>query len=132
MKQINRIWIYPVILLGLILMLAISCKKGISPDYASEIEGTYVGNVTKEGSVLVVLSSNSILTRISNKEVDLEIKISRVSIPLNGIDVDSSDDDIYDLKYTDSIGSFTGKVKGNRLTWTMTADTTTDTFDGTK
>lgn len=130
MKQINRIWIYPVILLGLILMLAISCKNGISPDYASEIEGTYVGNVTVVGTGTV--PGSSILTKTSNKEVDLEIILGTESVPLTGIDVDSSDDDIYDLKYTDSSGSFTGKVEGNRLTWTMTAGSITETFDGTK
>lgn len=112
-------------------MLANSCEKDDNlPDYASEIAGTYNGTVTVEN--LGTVPCISVLTKNSNQEVDLEITIGSNSIPLKGIDISSSGNDIYDLKYTDRSGSFTGKVDGNRLTWTLTASDIIETFSGTK
>ena len=131
MKQKNRIWIYPLIVMGFLLMLTASCEKDKNlPDYASEIVGTYNGIVTAVGTGTV--SGSSTLTKSSEQVVDLEIKIGSNSIPLDGIDVSSPEDDIYNLKYTDSSGSFTGKVEANKLTWTITAGSVTQTFSGTR
>jgi len=130
MKQKNRIWICPSIIMGFLLMLAISCEKDKNlPDYASEIVGTYFGTVNVVGTGTV--SGSSILTKRSDQKVDLEIKMGSSSIPLNKIDVSLSGGD-YNLKFTDSSGSFTGKVEGNLLTWTLTDGSTTIIFSGTR
>ena len=111
-------------------MLAISCEDDKNlPDYASEIAGTYVGTVNVVGSGTV--SGSSILTKRSDQKVDLEIKMGSSSIPLNRIDVSLSGGD-YNLKFTDSSGSFTGKVEGNLLTWTLTDGSDTVIFSGNR
>ncbi len=131
MKQNNRIWIYTLLAAGLFILLAISCEKDENlSDYASIIAGTYNGTVTVED--IGTVACTSILTKSSDQEVDLEITIGSNSIPLKGIDVSSSGGDIYDLKYTDRSGSFTGKVEGNNLTWTLAAMDIVETFSGTK
>jgi hypothetical protein len=130
MKKEKRICIYPLIIMGILLMLAISCKKDENnTDYASKIIGTYNGTITLVGTGSV--SGSSTLTRSSDKVVDLEIIISSTSIPLPGITVSSSGS-IYNLNYGVSGSSFTGKVDGNTLTWTLTAGSITETFTGTK
>ena len=73
----------------------------------------------------------AILTRSSDEEVNLVIKIGDQDTSLDGIDVSSSGD-AYNLNYSDSSGSFSGTVNGNLFTWTMTADNETMTFTGTK
>jgi hypothetical protein len=130
MKQRNRIWIYPsMIIMGFLLLLATSCEKdSSSPDYASAIAGTYYGTVTVVGSGSV--SGSSKLTRSSDKVVNLVITIGSSSIPLNGIAVSKSGSNYY-LNYTDASGSFSGTVSGNSLTWTLTDGSDTITFSGT-
>jgi hypothetical protein len=129
MKQKNRICIY--LLIGFLLVLATNCKKDKTlPDYASKIAGTYNGTVTVIGTGTAAGSST--LTKSSEQVVDLEIIIGSSNIPLDGIDISSDGDDIYNLKYTDSSGSFIGKVEGNKLTWTLTAGSVVDTFTGSK
>ena len=87
--------------MGFLLMFITSCEKDENlPDYASEIIGTYNGTVTVVGTGTV--AGTSILTKSSEQVVDLEILISSVSIPLNGIKVSSSGADTYDLNYTDT------------------------------
>ena len=131
MKQKNRIWIYSLVLMGFLLILATSCEKDETlPDYASKIVGTYNGTVKVTG--IATVPGSSTLTKSSEQEVDLEVKIGSSSIPLDGIEVSSSGADIYNLKYSDSSGSFTGKVEGNILTWTLTGGGDTMTFSGTK
>ena len=112
-------------------MLAISCEDDKNlPDYASEVVGTYVGTVNVVGTGTV--SGSSILTKRSDQKVDLEIKMGSSSTPLNKINVSWPGGDIYNLKFTDSSGSFTGKVEGNLLTWTLTDGSTTIMFSGTR
>ena len=131
MKQKNKIWIYPFLVMGFLLMFITSCEKDENlPDYASEIIGTYNGTVTVVGTGTV--AGTSILTKSSEQVVDLEILISSVSVPLNGIKVSSSGADTYDLNYTDTSGSFNGKVEGSSLTWTLSSSGITETFSGTK
>lgn len=118
--------------MGFLLMLAASCVTDDEnlPDYASKIVGTYNGTVKVTG--IQTVPGSSTLTKSSEKEVDLEIIIGSSSIPLDGIDVSSSGGDIYNLRLTDSSGSLTGKVEGNRLTYTLTDGNDTVIFDGTK
>jgi len=131
MKQKNKIWIYPLLVMGFLLMFITSCEKDENlADYASEIIGTYNGTVTVVGTGTV--AGTSIITKSSEQVVDLEILISSVSVPLNGIKVSSSGADTYDLNITDASGSFNGKVEGSSLTWTLSASGITETFSGTK
>jgi hypothetical protein len=131
MKHKNRILIFPSIIMGFLLMLATSCEDDKNlPDYASEIVGAYYGTVNIVGTGTV--SGSSILTKRSEQVIDLEVKIGLESTSLNRIDVSMSGGDIYNLKKTDSSGSFTGKVEGNLLTWTLTDGSTTIIFSGTK
>jgi hypothetical protein len=140
MKQKNKIWIYPLISLGFALMLATSCipeeKDEILPDYSGKIVGSYNGTATLVGTG--TLPATSTLTKRSEQVVDLSCKIGSESTNLTGIGIsiskgDSiSNGDIYNLKYTDSSGSFTGKVEGNKLTWTITSGIFKETFYGTK
>jgi len=110
-------------------MLAISCEDDKNlPDYASEIVGTYIGTVNLVGIGTVPGSSK--LTKRSEQVIDLEIIIDSESTFLNKIDVSMSGGD-YNLKKTDSSGSFTGKVDGNLLTWTVTDGSATIIFSGT-
>ena len=126
-----RIWNSTLFVTGLFLLIITSCENDENlPDYASEIAGTYNGSVTVED--LGTVPCTSILTKVTNQEVDLEISIGSNSIPLKGIDVSSPGKDIYDLKYTDRSGSFTGKVEGNSFTWTLSASDIVETFSGSK
>lgn len=135
MKKSRIIWIYPLMLIGLILMFATGCDKeenssDDATDYASIIEGTYSGTIIVVGQGSAPASST--LTRRKDDVVDLEIEINSNSIPLRGIDVSSSEDDVYDLEYSDPSGTFIGKVDGNKLTYTISTDDITETFSGTK
>lgn len=138
MKQRNIILNFSLIAMAFILILVCSCttKDDILPDYASKIVGTYNGTITLVGTG--TLSSSSILSKSSEQLVDLKIEIGSESFNLDGISVsistgDSiSSGDIYNLKFTDSSGSFTGKVEGNRFTWTLNAENIRETFSGTK
>ena len=131
MKHGNRFWIYPLVVMGFLLMLTSSCEKDENlPDYASEIAGTYDGTVTLVGTGTV--SASSTFTRSSNTKVDLIVTIGSNNISLDGIDITSSGGNIYNLSYSDSSGSFQGKVEGNVLTWTLTAGSIVETFSGTK
>lgn len=131
MKYQNRIWICSLIVMGFLLMLASSCQKDETlTDYASEIVGTYNGTITVVGTGTVPSSSK--LTKSSEQVVDLEIYVGSSSTSLDGIKVSSSGSNIYTLSYTDSSGSFVGKVEENILTWTLTAGSVSDTFSGTK
>ncbi len=117
--------------MGFFLMLTTSCKKEENnPDYASQITGTYNGTVTVTG--IGAVSGSSVITKSSEKVIDLEIKIGAYDIHIDGIEVKSSGGDIYNLNYTDSSGSFTGKVEGNKLTYTLSDGNDTVTFSGTK
>jgi len=132
MKQKNRIWIYPsIIIMGFLLLLATGCEKdSSSPDYASKVAGTYDGTLTVVGTGS--LSGSSILTKSSDKVVNLEIIIGSSSIYLNGIDVSKPGSSIYYLNLTDATGSFTGTVNGNSFTWTLTDGDDVITFSGTR
>jgi hypothetical protein len=126
----KKIWIYPLIVMGFLFMHLTSCTKDtIQADFASKIAGTYSGTVTVVGTGTA--SCTSTLVKSTETVVNLTILIGTTSIPLNGITVTSSGN-IYNLSYTDSSGSFTGKVDGNTLTWTLVSGSTTDTFSGTK
>jgi hypothetical protein len=131
MKQKNKIWFYPLIVFGFLLILSTGCSKDDNlPGLAGAIAGTYNGTISVNGSGTV--SCSSILTRSSQTKVDLTIIIGATNIPLDGINVSSSGSNIYNLSYSDSSGSFTGKVEGNLLTWTLSDGSTSETFSGTK
>ena len=130
MKKNTRSWIITVFAVGIFLLLANSCEKDENlPDYAGKITGTYTGTILVEG---ISAPASSILTKNSEQVVDLEIIIASNSISLRKIEVSNSGDNIYDLEYTDRSGSFTGKVEGNKLTWTLRAMDIVETFSGTK
>ena len=130
MKQKNRIRIFPIALLGFLIMVASSCKKETNLiDYASIIEGTYSGTLTIPGTGTVSCSTK--INKSSEKVVNLEITIGVTNVPFNGVDV-SFGNNAYNLTYVDSSGSFVGKVNGNTLTWTLTAGSVIETFSGTK
>lgn len=131
MKQRRNIWIYPIIVLGFLLMSTSSCEDDESiSDYASSVTGTYIGTVNMVGTGSSPCTS--LLTKGSGELVNLQIEIGSENIPpLNGIKVSSSGGN-YNLLYTDSEGSFTGKVEGNKLTWTLTDGSETFIYSGTK
>jgi len=117
--------------MGFLLLLATGCEKdSSSPDYASKVAGTYDGTLTVVGTGS--LSGSSILTKSSDKVVNLEIIIGSSSIYLNGIDVSKPGSSIYYLNLTDATGSFTGTVNGNSFTWTLTDGDDVITFSGTR
>ena len=125
----NKKIINPLIVIGFLLTLAIGCKKD-QVDYASQITGTYNGTVTIVGTGTI--SGSSTLNKASEEVVNLVITINSKDTPLNGISVSSSGNNVYNLSYTDASGTFSGQVKGNLLTWTLSAGSATDTFTGSK
>ncbi len=130
MKQNNRIWIYTSLVAGLVLFLLNSCEEGENlPDYASNITGTYTGNVIVG---VTIAPASSTLTKDSEQVVDLEISIGLNSIPLKNIKIINFENGIYNLQYSDRSGSFTGEVEGNKFTWTLKAGDILETFSGTK
>ena len=130
MKLKKGILINSLILAGFLLLLTTSCKKDeTKADLASKITGTYVGTLVMTGTGTV--PSSSVLSKNTETLVDILIVIGTSNIPLNGIEVSSSGN-TYNLSYTDSSGSFTGKVVGNTLTWTLTSNGDNVTFSGTK
>ena len=124
----SKIGVYTIFLFAFLNLLAAGCKKD-QQDYASQITGTYRGTTTITGTGTVACTST--LGKNSNTSVNLTITIGSTNIPLNGISVSKSGS-AYGLSYTDSSGSFNGTVDGNKLTWTMTASGTTETFSGTR
>jgi hypothetical protein len=112
---------------GIIAFAFLSCEK--ESDLAKEVSGTYSGTVTIVGTGSAPATSK--LTRSSDERVNLVVTIYANNIPLNGIKVSTSGNN-YVLSYTDSSGSLSGTVTGNRLDWTMTAGGMTETFTGTR
>ena len=132
MKQQKTVWnYYPLIAMVFLLMFASSCENDENlPDYASKIAGDYTGTVFVIGSGSAPCCTT--VSKSSGQEVDLKIKIGSNNTPLDGIKVSSAGGDVYNLKYTDSSGSFTGSVDGNLLTYTLTAGSDKVTFSGIK
>jgi len=114
-----------------LVFLVISCKKDEpNPDYASIIAGTYTGTVTYGG--IGSVAGTSKLSKSTESVVDLIITIGTSTVPLNGITVSSSSSNVYNLSFVDSSGSFTGKVQGKKLDWTLTSGADVVVFTGIK
>jgi len=117
------------IALGILLSLNSGCNKD-EQDYASQIIGTYNGSITVVGTGTVPCSTT--VNKNTGSTVDLVITIGSSGTPLNSINVSSSGNSSYSLSYTDSSGSFSGTVSGNKLSWTLEAGGITETFVGTR
>jgi hypothetical protein len=131
MKTKIKTWISLLLLLGFLTTVLISCtKKEDTPDYATAIAGTYTGTLTVVGTGSATASST--LSKSTETLVDLLVSIGARYTTLSGINVSNPSSNNYTLSYTDASGSFTGKVQGNILTWTITDGTSVDTFTGTK
>lgn len=119
------------LLFGFLTTVLISCtKKEDTPDYATAISGTYTGILTVVGTGSATASST--LSKSTETLVDLLVTIGTSYTSLGGITVSNPSSNTYTLLYTDASGSFTGTVQGNKLSWTITAGSTVDTFIGTK
>lgn len=120
MKQKRSIWIYPLIVLGFLLISTISCEEDDLADYASDITGTYTGTLNIVG--LGNFSSTSTLSNGSGQTVNLKIVflMSSESIPsFNGIKVSKGGHGSVNLSGTYGGDTLTGNVSGDQLTWTM-------------
>lgn len=113
------------ILLAVFSIAFSSCKKHETlSDYASKIEGDYIGTLTVTGSASS--SAYSVLTERSETTVDLIVDdgIHPINHLVNGINVSLSGN-----TYNLSRGSdFVGKVDGNNLTWTFNDAIRSQTF----
>lgn len=127
-KYIN--WINPLLALSLTLILATGCKKDKDADLAGRIAGTYSGTATLLGISTVPCTTT--INKSTENVVNLVITIETINIPFNGISVSSGGNNVYNLSYSDSSGTFEGQINGVTLTWTLTAGGITETFTGTK
>lgn len=117
--------------LVILIVFCFACEKDDSgQDNAKSVAGTYTGTIVVTGTGSA--SCTSVLTRSSNDEVNLKIKINTSTIPLDGITVTSSGTDSYDLNLEDSSGSFEGSVEGDLFTWTLSAGEYISTFSGSR
>ena len=106
-----------------LLLVVTSCEKDeVITDFATEIAGTYAGTITETG--MGSESASSKLSRSSDNVVDLIIFVGSITIPIEDISVSRHTNSVYNLLKSDSDGSFTGAVQGNKLDWTITSGNT--------
>ena len=109
----------------------IGCKKEeVNLDYASEIEGNYIGTLTYVG--LGTTSASSKITRSTNFCINLTLTIGSNKLDISPISVHKSSDNYYTLSYTSSTESLIGTVQVNTLNWTLSSTTEVIIFVGNR
>ena len=118
------------LLLTCLAMVYSSCKRSEpQPDYASIIEGTYIGTVTT-GSTTV--SGTTELVRFADTKVDMHITAGTHTLNIYGIMITTSGNDLYYLSYSLAGNTLVGTVQGNLLTYTLASLTLNGTFTGSR
>jgi hypothetical protein len=111
-----------------------SCKKDDSsstpaPDAATAVAGSYKGKLNAMG---VAIDATTVLTKVTETTATLSITMVGQTQPYGTVKITSGGTNTYNLTMDASAIPFTGKIEGNKLTWSMTADSMTQTFSGTK
>lgn len=119
-----------------VVMIAFSsCKKNDSssstpaPDAATAVAGSYKGKLNAMG---VAIDATTVLTKVTESTATMSITMVGQTQPYGTVKITSGGTNTYNLTMDASAIPFTGKIEGNKLTWSMTVDAMTQTFSGTK
>jgi biopolymer transport protein ExbD len=122
-------------LLAVVMIAFSSCKKSDSssstpaPDAATAVAGSYKGKLTSMG---VAIDATTTLTKVTETTATMSITMVGQTQPYGTVKIASGGTNVYNLTMDVSGVPFTGKVEGNKLTWSMTVDSMSQSFSGTK